>query len=176
MLIIHNSKLIHLPKERRFAFFFGAVLLLLLALAWKPEVILVWRTTHTQSAFIGNRNVPIPFPWVLTHRQSPVKIRTFSTFWPTLKDDDVSAILEETPAAQQAETDDAWISEREARYRVAGYSDIRRESDGSKSVLCSIASIKKTEVAYCRSKSNLTLIYSGSTLELPRAFALLRPE
>jgi hypothetical protein len=168
--------MMHIPKERRFSFWFGAILLLLVPLGWKPEAILAWRLTHINSASIGNREIQIPFPWVLTHTQSPVKIRTFHTLWPKSEDEDVTAVLEETPAAQQAETDDLWISEREARYRVAGYSDIRRESDGSKSVLCSIASIKNTEVAYCRSKLNLTLIYSGSTLGLSRAFAMLQPK
>jgi hypothetical protein len=167
--------MIHLPRERRFSFWFGAALLLLLSLGWKPEVILAWRLTHMNSASVGNREVQIPFPWVLAHPKGPVKALTFSTLWPTLKDDDLAAILEEAPAAQRTEADEAWFLDREARFRAAGFSDIHRESYGSKSIRCSIASINKTDVGYCRSTSNLTLIYSGPELQLPRAFALLQP-
>jgi hypothetical protein len=169
--------MMHLPKERRFSFWFGLALLSLLSLGWKPESILAWRLTHMNSASVGDREVQIPFPWVLARPKSPIKASTFSTLWPTLENDDyLTAILEEEPHAQRTEADDVWFLDREARFRAAGYSDIHRESYGPKSILCSIASINKTDVAYCRAKSNLTLIYSGSKLQLPRALALLQLE
>jgi hypothetical protein len=166
--------MIHLPKERRFPFFFGAAFLLVLPLGWKPATILTWRLTHVNSAVVGNRDIQIPFPWVISHPKGPLKIRTFSTLLPTLHDDYMVAILEESSTAQRAETDDAWFLDREARFRAAGYSDIHRETYGPKSIVCSSASINKKDAAYCRSKSNLTLIYSGSKYQLPRAVALLQ--
>jgi hypothetical protein len=88
--------MMHLPKERRFSFWFGLALLSLLSLGWKPESILAWRLTHMNSASVGDREVQIPFPWVLARPKSPIKASTFSTLWPTLENDDyLTAILEE---------------------------------------------------------------------------------
>ena len=157
----------------RIVFYMVTFLLLCLGLAWKLECIVVWRTIHKNSVVVDERSLKIPFPWVLSRTQSPAKIRSFATLWPTWTDDYVTVLIEKTPLEQQKQSDEEWIVDRNARYSSGGYKDIRSESFDSGKILCAEVSKDGTLITYCRSKANINLIYTGSRGRLHSAIELI---
>jgi hypothetical protein len=149
---------------------------LCLSSAYKPEVIALWRATHANSVVIGERNLRIPFPWAVSSTSLPAKARPFATLWPTWKDDDVDVLFEKTPADQERESDEMWVLDRHARFTSGGYKDIRNESFGGGTILCSEVPSNGILIAYCRSKANINLIYRGSGVGLQSATALMPAE
>ncbi len=150
--------------------------LLCLSSAYKPEVIALWRATHANSVVIGERNLRIPFPWAVSSTSLPARARSFSTLWPTWKDDDIGVQFDKTSAEQEKESDETWVLERNARFTSGGYKDIRNESFSGGTILCSEVPGKGISIAYCRSKANINLIYRGSRAGLQSAVALIPAE
>jgi hypothetical protein len=160
-------------RNGKTAFYSLLLILLCLSLAWKPLVIAAWRLSHGASATVGARNIPIPFPWVLTREQGSAKARAFETLWPWLDNREVTVIVEETPPEQLKQLDAEWTSDRDARFRLTGYTTIRSESFFDGKILCAEASKSGVDLAYCRSSTKLNLIYSGPLKRLHMALAIL---
>jgi hypothetical protein len=159
------------PAKTRI-FYTALSVVAVLSLAWKPIVVLTWRATHQNSIDLGEKHSTIPFPWIATSSGDHAKAKSFVTLWPNFSREEMTAILENTPPEQRAISDSVWLSERAAKFSIAGYSRIHSQEFGGK-VLCSEASRGGDDVAYCRTDRNVNLIYSGPLAKLTNAIKLV---
>ena len=155
-------------------FYTAAAALLCLSLAWKIEATFVWRLTHRSSASVAGKKIELPFPWMLTRTQSSIKARAFVTLWPTpVTSEEDELIIEQTPLDQLEQSDAAWITERTERFVSNGYSDVHSSVYENGGILCSEANKGQLPTFYCRSKSQLNLVYAGPANQVQSAIAIL---
>jgi hypothetical protein len=163
MIRINGAKLLYI----------AAIVAVCLAFAWKPIAIHIWRIDHPRKVRVSGLEIAIPFPWAISSTGTVAKLRSFSSLWPSVNDDDATAVMEATPVDQKQESDTQWFAIRTKRFADGGYNGIRSLYLHRNRTICVEAQKASTHAAYCRSISGINLIYSGGYNRLSSAEEIL---
>jgi hypothetical protein len=150
-----------------------SIVLVCMALAWKPFVALGWRATHPnqlKTPFLAS----FPFPWVVVARlENGVKAERFTNLRPTGLVSYSELVLQRESLDMAAQPENLWLAERSAIYEQHGLAKTtaRRYSDGA--VLCAVSQMEERLTAYCRSKKGFTASYVGTEANLMSAMDVL---